>query len=40
MNINEVENLTGLTAKSIRLYEEIGLINVAGDKDNNYTAKD
>ena len=40
MNINEVENLTGLTAKSIRLYEEIGLINVAGDKDNNYTEED
>ena len=30
MNINEVEKLTGLTAKSIRLYEEVGLINVAG----------
>lgn len=40
MNINEVEKLTGLTAKSIRLYEEVGLINVAGDKDNNYTEED
>lgn len=40
MNINEVENLTGLTAKSIRLYEEVGLINVAGNKDNNYTEED
>lgn len=36
MQIKEVENLTGLTAKSIRLYEEKGLIKVDRNKDNQY----
>lgn len=36
MKIKEAEDLTGLTAKSIRLYESKGLISVARDKGNDY----
>ncbi len=36
MTIKEVENVTGLTAKSIRYYEDKGLIVVERDEDNNY----
>lgn len=43
MKINEVEKLTGLTAKSIRHYEAKGLITVHRDEENgyrSYTEKD
>lgn len=36
MKIKEVENLTGLTAKSIRLYETKGLLDVARNEINGY----
>lgn len=36
MNISEVAKLTGLTAKSIRLYEEKGLITPPSRGDNSY----
>ena len=36
MKINDVEKLTGLTAKSIRLYEAKGLIAVKHDPENGY----
>lgn len=36
MKINEVEKLTGLTAKSIRHYEAKGLITVHRDEENSY----
>lgn len=36
MTIKEVEKATGLTAKSIRLYEKKGLINVKRDESNDY----
>ena len=36
MKIKEVENLTGLTAKSIRLYETKGLLDVARNESNGY----
>ncbi len=35
MKISEVEKITGLTAKAIRLYEEKGLISVER-RDNSY----
>ena len=43
MTIKEVEKLTGLTAKSIRLYESKGLITVERNEENyyrNYTDED
>lgn len=36
MRIKEVEQLTGLTAKAIRLYESKGLLNVARNQENDY----
>lgn len=36
MRIKEVEALTGLTAKAIRLYESKGLLNVARESENDY----
>lgn len=36
MTIKDAEKLTGLTIKSIRYYEEKGLISVGRDKDNDY----
>ena len=36
MKINDVEKLTGLTAKSIRYYESKGLITVQHNKENGY----
>ena len=36
MRIKEVEKLTGLTAKAIRLYESKGLLNVARQTQNDY----
>ncbi len=36
MTIKDTENLTGLTIKSIRYYEEKGLIRIGRNKDNNY----
>lgn len=36
MRIKEVENLTGLTAKAIRLYESKGLLDVARESENDY----
>ncbi|MFA9375113.1 MAG: MerR family transcriptional regulator [Lachnotalea sp.] len=36
MQIKEVEKRTDLTAKSIRLYEEKGLIEIERNKDNSY----
>jgi MerR family transcriptional regulator, copper efflux regulator len=36
MNISEVAKLTGLTAKSIRLYEEKGLIQISMRGENGY----
>ena len=36
MTIKEVEKLTGLTAKSIRYYEDKGLITVARNEENDY----
>ncbi len=36
MNISDVAKLTGLTAKSIRLYEEKGLIDAPHRGDNGY----
>ncbi len=36
MNISDVAKLTGLTAKSIRLYEEKGLIQPPGRGENSY----
>ena len=42
MKINDVEKLTGLTAKAIRLYESKGLISVLREENGyrNYTEKD
>ena len=36
MRIKEVENLTGLTAKAIRLYESKGLLDGAREAENDY----
>ena len=36
MKINDVEKLTGLTAKSIRYYESKGLITVQHNEENGY----
>ena len=36
MTIKEVENLTGLTAKSIRYYEDKGLLTVERNEENDY----
>lgn len=36
MTIKEVEKLTGMTAKSIRLYESKGLIQIERDENNSY----
>lgn len=36
MFINEVENVVGLSKKSIRYYEEVGLINPTRNKENDY----
>lgn len=36
MTIKEIEKLTGLTAKSIRYYEDKGLISVDRKSGNNY----
>ncbi len=42
MKINEVERLTGLTQKAIRLYETRGLLTIARDANGyrNYTETD
>ena len=42
MKINDVEKITGLTAKAIRLYESKGLINISREENGyrNYTEKD
>ena len=42
MKINEIEKITGLTQKAIRLYESKGLINVSREENGyrNYTEKD
>lgn len=43
MTIKDVKELTGLTIKSIRYYEEKGLVNIGRNKDNgyrNYTEED
>ena len=36
MLINEVEHLVGLSKKSIRYYEELGLLKTKRSEDNNY----
>lgn len=36
MNINELENLTGITKQNIRFYEKKGLIHPPRNADNNY----
>ena len=36
MTIKEVEKLTGLTAKSIRYYEDKGLLTVERNEENDY----
>ena len=36
MTIKEVEKLTGLTAKSIRYYEDKGLVTVERNEENDY----
>ena len=36
MFINEVEHLVGLSKKSIRYYEENGLLNPSRNKENDY----
>ncbi len=36
MKIKDVEKLTGLSQRSIRLYEEKGLLEVRRDEDNQY----
>ena len=42
MRINDVEKITGLTGKAIRLYESKGLINISRDENGyrNFSAKD
>lgn len=42
MKINEVERITGLTAKAIRLYESKGLVNISRDENGyrNYSEED
>jgi DNA-binding transcriptional MerR regulator len=42
MKINDVEKITGLTQKAIRLYESKGLINISRDANGyrNYSDKD
>lgn len=36
MQIKDVEKLTGLTAKSIRYYESMGLLSVKRNEENDY----
>ena len=42
MKINDVEKITGLTQKAIRLYESQGLIKISRDKNGyrNYSEED
>ena len=42
MKINDVERITGLTQKAIRLYESKGLVNIARDENGyrNYSDED
>ena len=42
MKINDVERITGLTQKAIRLYESKGLVNIARDETGyrNYSDED
>ena len=42
MKINDVERITGLTQKAIRLYESKGLVNISRDENGyrNYSDED
>ena len=40
MLINEVESIVGISKKSIRYYEDNGLLNLKRNKDNSYRIYD